>query len=76
MLNTVVIPFSGTTTMLVKRLLIDKTITTSGTFPKPVLFFPVILHLTQWHTRKLAFITLQWELCLSEYLFNTPNKGD
>ena len=47
MLNTVVIPFSGTTTMLVKRLLIDKTITTSGTFPKPVLFFPVILHLTQ-----------------------------
>ena len=54
MLNKIVIPFSRTTTMLVKRLLIDKSITTSETFPKPVLLFPVIFHLAQLITRKLA----------------------
>ena len=68
--------FSGTTIMFVKRLLIVITITTSATFPKPVLLFPVILHLAQWITRKLTFITVQWELSLFEYFCITPNKGD
>ena len=74
--NTIVIPFFRTTTMLVKRLLIDKSITTSETFPKPVLIFPVIFHLAQLITRKLAFITVQWELFLFEYFCSTPNKRD
>ena len=68
--------YSGTTIMFVKRLLIDINITTSATFPKPVLLFPVILHMAQMITGKFTFITVQWELCLSEYLCSTENERD
>ena len=76
---TIVTPFSarnsGTTTMLVKRLLIYKSFTTSETFPKSVLLFPVLLYLVQMKSRKLALITLHWKLC-PWYKCSTPNEGD